>query len=62
MLIAIMALTIVTLPAVAKSAQEIRAQEIHAQKSAEIPVCERSYGALSVLDSEYEGKSWWSEA
>jgi len=56
LLIVIAALTIASLPAVAKSAQEIRKQ-----KSAEIPVCSRSYGALSVLEPE-EGTNWWTGA
>jgi curli biogenesis system outer membrane secretion channel CsgG len=56
MLIAAMALMAAALPALAKSAQEIRAQ-----KSAEIPVCSKSYGALSVLEPE-EGHNWWTGA
>lgn len=54
MLLAAMALAIAALPATAKSAQQIRAE-----KSAEIPTCSRSYGALSVVEPE-GGTNWWT--
>ena len=56
MLIAVIALTVAALPAAAKSAQDIRAQ-----KSAEIPTCSRSFGAISVVEPE-EGHNWWTGA
>jgi len=55
MFIVVMTLICAALPAAAKSAQEIRAN-----KSAEIPVCSRSYGALSVLEPE-AGRNWWTD-
>jgi len=55
MLITVILLMIAALPAVAKSAQEIRAK-----KSAEIPTCSRSYGALTVLEPKDE-RHWWNE-
>lgn len=42
-----------SLPALAKSAQQIRDE-----KSAEIPVCSKKLGALSVVEPE---KDWWRE-
>ena len=56
MLLVVMALTIAALPATAKSAQEIRDQKLR-----EIPTCEKSYGAISVIEPE-EGHNWWTGA
>jgi len=56
MLIAVMALTIASLPAFAKSAQEIREKML-----AEIPTCSKSYGALTV-DEPDPGTNWWTGA
>ncbi|MGH9798005.1 MAG: CsgG/HfaB family protein, partial [Candidatus Polarisedimenticolia bacterium] len=42
------------LPALAKTAQEIRSE-----KSAEIPVCDKKLGSIAVVEPE---TNWWSEA